>query len=72
MLLADGFPQQAPAPMTLALAGGRPSRWRGEQLYEEAMFHQPLWQGVKSVDVVAPEGARAQLEVLPRVGSAAR
>ena len=32
------------------------------------MFHQPLWQGVRSVDVVAPEGARAQLEVLPRVG----
>jgi acyl transferase domain-containing protein/phosphopantetheinyl transferase (holo-ACP synthase) len=67
VLLADGFPP-APAPATLTLAGGRPSRWRGEQLYEEAMFHQPLWQGVKSVDVVAPEGARAQLEVLPRVG----
>ncbi len=67
VLLTDGFPP-APAPMTLALAGGRPSRWRGEQLYEEAMFHQPLWQGVTSVDVVAPEGARAQLEVLARVG----
>ncbi len=67
VLLADGF-AQPPAPMTLALEGGRPSRWRGEQLYEEAMFHQPLWQGVKSVDVVAPEGARARLEVLPRLG----
>jgi acyl transferase domain-containing protein/phosphopantetheinyl transferase (holo-ACP synthase) len=67
VLLTDGFPQ-APAPMTLALAAGRPSRWRGEQLYEEAMFHQPLWQGVTSVDVVAPEGATAQLEVLARVG----
>ncbi len=67
VLLEDGF-APAPAPMTLALAGGRPSRWRGEQLYEEAMFHQPLWQGVTSVDVVAPEGARAQLEVLPRAG----
>jgi acyl transferase domain-containing protein/phosphopantetheinyl transferase (holo-ACP synthase) len=67
VLLADGFPQP-PTPMALELPGGRPSRWRGEQLYEEAMFHQPLWQGVKSVDVVAPDGARAQLEALPRVG----
>lgn len=67
VLLADGF-APAPAPMALALDGGRPSRWAGEQLYDEAMFHQPLWQGVKSVDVVAPDGARAQLEVLPRDG----
>ncbi len=67
VLLAEDFPA-APAPRALALDGGRPSRWRGDQLYDEAMFHQPLWQGVSSVDVVAPEGARAQLEVLPRVG----
>jgi acyl transferase domain-containing protein/phosphopantetheinyl transferase (holo-ACP synthase) len=67
VLLADGYPQ-APAPAALALEDGISSRWRGEQLYEEAMFHQPLWQGVKSVDVIAPTGARAQLEVLPRAG----
>ena len=67
VLLADHF-QEAPEPMALALDGGRPSRWQGEQLYDEAMFHQPLWQGVSSVDVVAADGARAQLEVLPRVG----
>jgi acyl transferase domain-containing protein/phosphopantetheinyl transferase len=67
VLLRDGFPS-APAPLAPSLDGGRPSRWRGEQLYEEAMFHQPLWQGVREVDVVAPAGAVAQLEVLPRVG----
>ncbi|MCW3017841.1 MAG: acyltransferase protein [Solirubrobacterales bacterium] len=67
VLLADGFPQ-APTPSALALDGGRPSRWRREQLYDEAMFHQPLWQGVTSVDVVAPGGALAQLEALPRAG----
>jgi phosphopantetheinyl transferase (holo-ACP synthase) len=67
VLLADAFPA-TPAPAVLALEGGRPSRWRGDQLYDEAMFHQPLWQGVRSVDVLATDGARAQLEVLPRAG----
>jgi acyl transferase domain-containing protein/phosphopantetheinyl transferase (holo-ACP synthase) len=67
MLLADDFPP-APAPATAALHDGRPSRWQPGQLYEEAMFHQPLWRGVASVDLVAPTGAHAQLEVLPRAG----
>jgi acyl transferase domain-containing protein/phosphopantetheinyl transferase (holo-ACP synthase) len=67
MLLADDFPP-APAPAAVALHDGRPSRWQPGQLYEEAMFHQPLWRGVASVDLVAPTGAHAQLEVLPRRG----
>ncbi len=67
VLLGDDFPP-APAPAAIPLPDGRPSRWRGEQLYEEAMFHQPLWQGVRDVEVVAPQGARARLEVLPRAG----
>jgi acyl transferase domain-containing protein/phosphopantetheinyl transferase len=67
VLLDDRFPS-APAPIAVSLDGGRPSRWRSEELYEEAMFHQPLWQGVRNVDTIAPAGARAQLEVLPRAG----
>jgi acyl transferase domain-containing protein/phosphopantetheinyl transferase len=67
VLLGDHFPPP-PAPAAVPLDGGRPSRWPPEQLYGEAMFHQRLWQGVRSVDVVAPAGARAQLEVLPRAG----
>ena len=67
MLLADDFPP-APAPAAVALHDARPSRWQPGQLYEEAMFHQPLWRGVASVDLVAPTGAHAQLEVLPRRG----
>ncbi len=67
VLLDEDFPP-APAPAAIPLSDGRPSRWRGEQLYEEAMFHQPLWQGVREIEVVAPHGARARLEVLPRAG----
>jgi phosphopantetheinyl transferase len=67
VLLGDHFPPP-PTPAAVPLDGGGPSRWPPEQLYGEAMFHQLLWQGVRSVDVVAPAGARAQLEVLPRAG----
>ncbi len=66
-VLADDFPP-APAPAVVPLHDGRPSRWQAGQLYEEAMFHQPLWQGVRSVERVAGAGAHAQLEVLARVG----
>src|SRR5262249_56981696 len=61
------FPRP-PEPAAVSLDGGRPSRWPPAQLYGEAMFHQRLWQGVRRDDVVAPTGARAQLEVLPRAG----
>ena len=66
-LLADGFPP-APAPAPAELHDARPSRWQAGELYEEAMFHQPLWQGVRSVERVGSAGAQAELEVLARRG----
>jgi len=66
-LLAHAF-SPAPAPAVVALHDGRPSRWQPGELYEQAMFHQPLWQGVRSVDRVSSAGAHAQLVVLPRTG----
>jgi acyl transferase domain-containing protein/phosphopantetheinyl transferase (holo-ACP synthase) len=67
VLLADGYPS-APEPLTVPLDGGGRSRWAPEQLYDEAMFHGPLWQGVRDVELIAAAGARARLEVLPRAG----
>ncbi|MGH2893292.1 MAG: 4'-phosphopantetheinyl transferase superfamily protein [Solirubrobacteraceae bacterium] len=58
----------APAAMDVPLSGGRPCRFSPGELYGEVMFHQPLWQGVESVQVVAPAGAKARLRVLPREG----
>jgi phosphopantetheinyl transferase (holo-ACP synthase) len=66
MLLGDHFPP--PPASSAAVQDGRPSRLKPDELYEEAMFHQPLWRGVRSVDAVAPGGAHAQLQALPRTG----
>ncbi|MGD1057047.1 MAG: beta-ketoacyl synthase N-terminal-like domain-containing protein [Solirubrobacteraceae bacterium] len=66
-VLADAFPP-APAPAMVALHDGRPARWQPGELYEQAMFHQPLWQGVRSVTCVGSAGAHAQLAVLSRAG----
>ena len=66
-MLRDAYPPAPPA-AEIPLDGARRPHWTPEQLYDEAMFHQPLWQGVKSVELVAPGAARAQLEVLPRDG----
>ena len=67
VLLGDAFPQ-APAAAEIPTEGARAPRWAPEQLYDEAMFHQPLWQGVRSIELVAPGAASARLEVLPREG----
>jgi phosphopantetheinyl transferase len=67
VLLGERF-QPAPPAAERSLRDGRPSPWPPEQLYTAAMFHGPLWQGVRGVDVLAPAGARARLEVLPRAG----
>jgi acyl transferase domain-containing protein/phosphopantetheinyl transferase len=64
VLMDDRFPEP-PAPLAVTLEGGRPSRWPPGELYGEAMFHGPAWQAVRAVDVVAPTGALARLEVLP-------
>jgi phosphopantetheinyl transferase/malonyl CoA-acyl carrier protein transacylase len=64
VLLDDRFPEP-PAPLAAPLEGGRPSRWPPGDLYGEAMFHGAMWQAVRAVDVVAPAGAVARLDVLP-------
>lgn len=67
VLLDDGFPP-APVRADFPVDDARPSRFRSGTPYGEAMFHQPLWQGVDRVESVAPGGALAQLRVLPRNG----
>ncbi len=68
VVLADTR-SEPPAPTIGAIAQDRPARWRnGDELYAEAMFHGPLWQGVTSIDAVSPEGALAQLRVPRRLG----
>jgi acyl transferase domain-containing protein/phosphopantetheinyl transferase len=67
VLLSDDHPS-APAAAAAAFDGAGPPRRLPEQLYGEVMFHGPLWQGVRSVETIAPEGARASLQVLPRTG----
>jgi phosphopantetheinyl transferase (holo-ACP synthase) len=42
-----------------------PSGWQPELLYSVGMFHGPTWQGVRSVDLTARDGAVATLHVLP-------
>jgi acyl transferase domain-containing protein/phosphopantetheinyl transferase (holo-ACP synthase) len=66
-LLGDHFPPPPPSCAT-ELQDGRPSLLKPDELYEEAMFHQPLWRGVRGVEAVAPGGAHAQLQALPRTG----
>jgi acyl transferase domain-containing protein/phosphopantetheinyl transferase len=65
VLLRDGFEAAA---AEIAVEGGRPSRFPPGHLYDEAMFHGPLWQGVRTVDAVAADGALGHVETLPRAG----
>jgi acyl transferase domain-containing protein/phosphopantetheinyl transferase (holo-ACP synthase) len=67
VVLGDDY-GPAPAPNELVLDGARPARWREHELYDEAMFHQPLWQGVHAIDSVGAGGATGRLRVLPRLG----
>jgi acyl transferase domain-containing protein/phosphopantetheinyl transferase (holo-ACP synthase) len=67
VLLSDAY-AAAPAPASFPLDDGAPSSIAPEELYEGAMFHGPLWRGVRNLELVAPAGARARLEVLSRVG----
>jgi phosphopantetheinyl transferase len=66
VLLGEALPP-APAAPGVALEDARPSRLTPQQLYE-VMFHQPLWQGVESMDLVGAGCARARLQALPRTG----
>jgi acyl transferase domain-containing protein/phosphopantetheinyl transferase len=65
VLLGDRLPA---AGRTIDVEGGPPSRLKPGHLYDEVMFHGPLWQGVRAVDTVAADGALGRLEVLPRTG----
>ncbi|QEC48329.1 acyltransferase domain-containing protein [Baekduia soli] len=67
VLLAGAHPVR-PAPLAAALAGAGPGDCPPERLYEDVMFHGPLWQGVRAMDLVGPAAARARLEVLPQDG----
>ncbi|HTE59388.1 MAG TPA: beta-ketoacyl synthase N-terminal-like domain-containing protein [Solirubrobacteraceae bacterium] len=66
VLLAAAMPAQ-PTPLP-ALADARPSRWSGDELYREAMFHGPRWQAVRALEATGARGARARLEALPLDG----
>jgi phosphopantetheinyl transferase len=59
---------QAPCKDALTLFKERPSKWSPHQLYTEAMFHGPSWQGVSSVDRWGENGSVATLAVLPAEG----
>jgi phosphopantetheinyl transferase (holo-ACP synthase) len=63
VVLADRYPEPG-APLAAPLEDARPSRLAPERLYDEVMFHQPLWQGVREMELVAPRAARARLAVL--------
>ncbi|HEU4759326.1 MAG TPA: 4'-phosphopantetheinyl transferase superfamily protein, partial [Dehalococcoidia bacterium] len=64
MVFADAYPE-APAVGELALRDARPSRFTPAQLYGEAMFHGPRWQGVESIDRWGEDGTVSTLRVIP-------
>jgi acyl transferase domain-containing protein/phosphopantetheinyl transferase len=67
MRLAGSYPVP-PEPRALGLAHEQAYRWPPDRLYGEAMFHGPLFRGVRSIDRVGDNGAEATLTVLPREG----
>ncbi len=64
VLFADDYPEQPHVP-EFSLSAARPSRWSPEELYSQAMFHGPCWQGVSSIDQWGENGCQATLKVLP-------
>jgi phosphopantetheinyl transferase len=67
MLLGDSYPAP-PDAMRLGLQHERAYKWPPERLYDEAMFHGPLFRGVRSIDCVGDNGAEATLTIVPRDG----
>ncbi|HZG67887.1 MAG TPA: polyketide synthase dehydratase domain-containing protein, partial [Herpetosiphonaceae bacterium] len=63
MVFADGYPE-APVADILTLHEERPGKWSTDQLYGEAMFHGPAFQGVRTMDRVGDDGAEATLVTL--------
>ena len=66
--LEASYATPPPATAHGAPAGARASRFAPDRLYQDAMFHGPIWRGVRSVDWVADSGAGATLAALPRDG----
>ena len=65
MVFAQAYPAP-PAPMPLQLQDPQAFKWSPGELYEEAMFHGPMFRGVAAVDAVGRNGALATIEVLER------
>ena len=67
MVLGARYPE-APAAQPLELADAQAYRFAAGELYDRAMFHGPLFQGVRSIDRVGTNGAEATIVVGPRKG----
>lgn len=67
VLLDDAFAEPPPA-IAPDLSEGGPSRFEPGRLYDEAMFHGESWQAVRAIELLAPAGAVARLQPLPRAG----
>ena len=63
MLLGDGYPVPPPPATALDLRHERTYTWPPERLYDEVMFHGPLFRGVCSINRVGDNGAEASLAV---------
>jgi acyl transferase domain-containing protein/phosphopantetheinyl transferase len=62
IVLGSAYPTPPEAP-TLRLRDEGVYKWKSDRLYEEAMFHGPLFRGVRSIDRVGENGAEATLSV---------
>lgn len=67
MILGARYPVP-PQTEPLSLDAEAPSMWPPARLYEEAMFHGPLFRGVRAMDRVGDNGAQATLTVVSRQG----
>ena len=50
------------------IKGVRRAKWAPDRIYEDVMFHEPLMQGVRSIDSIGEDGATATIDVLPTAG----
>jgi malonyl CoA-acyl carrier protein transacylase/phosphopantetheinyl transferase len=65
--MAGSYPA-SPESRPLELVNERAYKWSPGQLYEQAMFHGPLFRGVRSIDRAGDNGAEASLRVVEREG----
>jgi phosphopantetheinyl transferase len=67
IVLGAAYPAPPDTP-ALRLSSERAYKWPADRLYDEAMFHGPLFRGVRSIDRVGENGAEATLIVGDRGG----